>query len=109
MRTAAELLACVLLAIALTSCGGGSSTPPNNSGSGSGSASAPSITVQPANQTVPLGQSATFSVTATGAAPLSYQWQKNGANISGATGASYTTPPVTNADNGAQFKAVVSN
>ena len=109
MRTPAELLACILLAIALTSCGGGSSTPPNNSGSGSGSASAPSITVQPANQTVPLGQSATFSVTATGAAPLSYQWQKNGANISGATGASYTTPPVTNADNGSNFRVVVTN
>ena len=50
-----------------------------------------------------------FSVTATGTGPLSYQWQRNGTSISGATGASYTTPPVTNADNGAQFKVIVSN
>ena len=52
----------------------------------------PSITTQPANQTVSVGQTATFSVTATGTAPLSYQWQKNQVNIAGATSASYTTP-----------------
>ena len=56
---------------------------------------APTITTQPANQTVNAGQTATFSVTATGTAPLSYQWQKNGANITGATSASYTTPMTT--------------
>src|ERR1700681_2883886 len=39
---------------------------------------APSITVQPASQTVTVGQSATFSVTCTGMAPLNYQWSKNG-------------------------------
>jgi len=38
------------------------------------------------------GQTASFSVAATGTAPLSYQWQKNGANIAGATSAGYTTP-----------------
>ena len=43
------------------------------------------------------------------AAPLSYQWQKNGANISGATASSYTTPPTTAGDNGATFRCVVSN
>ena len=71
--------------------------------------SAPAITAQPSSQTVAVGQTATFSVTATGMAPLSYQWQKNGTNISGATAASYTTPPVAKPDNGAQFKVVVSN
>jgi len=69
----------------------------------------PSITVQPVNQTVIAGQSATFSVTATGAAPLSYQWQKNGAAIGGATSSSYTSPATTNADNGSQFTVRVSN
>jgi len=69
----------------------------------------PSITTQPANQTVTLGQTATFTVVATGAALLSYQWQKNGAAISGATSASYTTLATTSADNGAQFVVVVSN
>jgi hypothetical protein len=70
---------------------------------------APTITTQPANQSVTLGQTATFSVTATGTAPLSYQWQKNSANISGATAASFTTPATVATDNGAKFDVVVSN
>ena len=70
---------------------------------------APTITTQPANQTVKTGQTATFAVVASGTAPRSYQWQKNGANISGATSASYTTPATTSADNGSTFKVVVSN
>jgi hypothetical protein len=71
--------------------------------------SAPSITAQPGNRTVVAGQTASFSVTATGTAPLSYQWRKNGAAIGGATSASYTTPATTTADNGALFSVVVSN
>src|SRR6266567_2424808 len=70
---------------------------------------APSITTQPTSQTVIAGQTASFSVVATGTAPLSYQWQKNGAAISGATSSSYTTPAATTSDNGAQFTAAVSN
>ena len=69
----------------------------------------PSITTQPANQTVTAGQTATFSVAATGTAPLSYQWRQNGANISGAIAASYTTPSTTSANNGATFDVIVSN
>lgn len=75
----------------------------------SGQPSAPSITTQPANQTVTVGQTATFSVSATGTAPLSYQWQKSGTGITGATSASYTTPPTTIADSGGQFSVIVSN
>ena len=70
---------------------------------------APSITTQPANQTVNAGQTASFSVVATGTTPLSYQWQENGSNISGATSASYTTPVTTTADNGEQFRVVIGN
>jgi Bacterial Ig domain/IPT/TIG domain/Purple acid Phosphatase, N-terminal domain/Immunoglobulin I-set domain len=70
---------------------------------------APTITTQPANQTVTAGQTATFTVTATGTAPLAYQWQKNGANIAGATAASYTAPATTTADSGSTFAVVVSN
>ena len=70
---------------------------------------APSITSQPGNQTVTAGQTATFSVSATGTAPLSYQWRKNGANISGATSSSYTTPATTTADSGSTFSVVVTN
>src|SRR5207253_2050984 len=69
----------------------------------------PSIATQPTNQTVTIGQTATFTVVATGTAPLSYQWQKNGTAISGATSASYTTAATTSSDNGAQFVVVVSN
>ncbi len=69
----------------------------------------PVITAEPSNVTVTAGQAATFSVGATGTAPLSYQWQKNGATIAGATASSYTTPVTTSADNGATFLAVVSN
>ncbi|MBZ5660252.1 MAG: MBG domain-containing protein [Acidobacteriia bacterium] len=69
----------------------------------------PSITTQPASQTVNEGQTATFSVAATGSAPLSYQWQSNGSNIAGATSSSYTTPATTALDGGTRFTVVVSN
>jgi hypothetical protein len=46
---------------------------------------------------------------AAGTAPLAYQWQKNGANIAGATSSSYTTPATTAADSGSKFGVVVSN
>src|SRR5207253_10412460 len=46
---------------------------------------APSITTRPASQTVTVGQTATFSVVATGTAPLSYRWMKDGTTIFGAT------------------------
>jgi hypothetical protein len=70
---------------------------------------APSITMQSASQTVTAGQTATFFVTASGAAPLSYQWNKNGTSISGAISATYTTPAAATSDNGSQFTVVVSN
>lgn len=70
---------------------------------------APYITTQPVNQTVSAGQTATFSVTASGTAPLSYQWQMNGSNISNATAASYTTPVTTAANSGETFRVVISN
>jgi alpha-tubulin suppressor-like RCC1 family protein len=50
----------------------------------------PTITIQPANQTVIAGASLTLSVTATGAGPLTYQWSKNGTAISGATSPSFS-------------------
>ena len=77
--------------------------------SGSSSLAAPTISTQPGNQTVVAGQSATFAVTAGGTAPMSYQWQKNGASIAGATSASYTTPATTTTDSGSTFRVVVSN
>jgi hypothetical protein len=70
---------------------------------------APAITTQPASSTVTSPGAATFSVVATGTAPLTYQWQRNGVAIPGATGATYTLDPSAVTDNGAQFAVVVSN
>ncbi|VVB56435.1 SdrD B-like domain protein [uncultured archaeon] len=70
---------------------------------------APIITTQPANQAVKVGKNATFTVVAIGTKPLSYQWRKNGVNITGATNPSYTTPPTTMPDNGSTFDVAVTN
>jgi hypothetical protein len=70
---------------------------------------APAIASQPIGQTVNVGQSAAFSVSATGAAPLSYQWNKNSAAINGATSSSYSTPATAITDNAAQFTVMVSD
>ncbi|MCX8520331.1 MAG: DUF1566 domain-containing protein, partial [Rhodoferax sp.] len=59
--------------------------------------------------TVTDGQTATFTVVATGTQPLRYQWTRNDTAIPNATGSSYTTPATTVADNGAFFSVVVSN
>jgi len=82
-------------------------------GSGLGSTettnSAPTITTQPANATVTIGQSASFAVSATGTGALSYQWRQNSVNIPGATLTGYTTPAATAAESGSTFDVVVSN
>ncbi len=69
----------------------------------------PVIGQHPANSVVTAGQSATFSVSASGTPPLSYQWQRDGTNIAGATAATYTLASTTLADNGARFRCTVSN
>lgn len=75
----------------------------------------PAITGQPANQSVGQGVSASFTVTATGIPSPAYQWQvstNSGSTwspVSGATGATYATPPTTSGDNNSQFRCVVSN
>ena len=68
----------------------------------------PTITSQPVSQSVKVGQTATFKIVASGAAPLSYQWKKNGTNV-GTNAASYTTPAITMADNKAKISVVVTN
>jgi len=68
----------------------------------------PSITTQPQAISLNIGQTANFSVSATGSAPLSYQWQKNGVNISGATSNTYSISNVQTSHAGT-YRAVVSN
>ena len=82
----------------------------SDNGDSSGNApQAPKITTQPAAQSISVGKTATFSVTATGTAPLAYQWQRSGTAITGATASSYTTPAAATADNGASFEVTVTN
>ena len=75
---------------------------------------APAITTHPAAQVVNAGSDATFSVTATGTTPT-YQWQRstNGgttfADLAGETGDTLIRTAVSLADNGHQFRVVVSN
>jgi len=112
-------LACLLLvAMTVTACGGGGSsgdgststtTAPTPDPTPAPSATAPSITTQPANASTTAGGTVTFTVAASGTAPITYQWQKNGTAISGATDSSYTTPAVQAADDGAIFTVVVTN
>jgi len=69
----------------------------------------PSILVQPENQTANSGQFATFSVSATGLRPLSYQWYRNGSAIAGATNSNYATGALSFSDYGRKFFVTVSN
>ncbi|MGB0035026.1 MAG: hypothetical protein WBP79_06090 [Candidatus Acidiferrales bacterium] len=70
---------------------------------------APGIVTQPADRTVTVGQTATFSVVASGTAPLSYVWQKGTTNIPNSNSANYTTPMTTMADDGTTFRVIVTN
>ncbi len=63
---------------------------------------------QPSNVTAAIGQTATFSVTASGTGPLTYQWKKNGTAIPSATAATYTTPTLALVDTGATYVCEVT-
>src|SRR5947207_2390622 len=86
------LLTLLLLGLTLSGCGGSDASP---SAQSPVNPVAPAITTQPASQMVSAGQTATFTVAATGTAPVSYQWQMNGTAIGGATAASYPPPATT--------------
>jgi uncharacterized delta-60 repeat protein len=68
----------------------------------------PVIVDQPASQSRELGQSVTFSVTANGTGPLAYQWSKDNALLSGATGSALTLTNLQAGDAGT-YRVVVSN
>jgi hypothetical protein len=91
--------------VLLVACGGGN----HGASATAPSSSAPVITNQPSDQTVSAGQAATFTVTATGAGPLTYQWQRNASPIAGAMAPSYTTAATTLGDSGSSFAVVVTN
>ncbi|MBK8944250.1 MAG: T9SS type A sorting domain-containing protein [Ignavibacteriae bacterium] len=69
----------------------------------------PLITSQPQDAILkPTGQTATFSVTAIGNAPLTYQWYRNNSALSGATSSSYTTPVLTLGFNNNTYKCIIT-
>src|SRR4029079_9005025 len=69
---------------------------------------APSFTSQPASQIVLTGGTAIFSAVAAGTAPISYQWNKNGIQISGATSSTLTLTNVQSSD-AANYTLTASN
>ena len=71
-------------------------------------ATVPLIQSQPANQSAPAGGSASFSVTANGAAPLAYQWLFNGTNLANATNATLSLANVQAANVG-NYSVVITN
>ncbi|MBI4658087.1 MAG: immunoglobulin domain-containing protein [Verrucomicrobia bacterium] len=68
----------------------------------------PVIVSSPQNQTVPAGSAVTFTVTASGSAPLVFQWMKDGTVIAGATNATFTLTNAQAADTGS-YTVAVSN
>jgi glucose/arabinose dehydrogenase/PKD repeat protein len=70
---------------------------------------APVITQHPVNQTAFATDNASFMVSSGGSAPLTYQWQREGVDIAGATDATYTLTGATLADDGAHFRCRVTN
>ena len=68
----------------------------------------PAIVNPPADATIVAGNTVSFSVTASGTAPLNYQWRKNGTPISGATTATLTLANVATAD-AATYSVVIGN
>lgn len=112
-----------LVLLALVACGGGGSDNPAPAGGGSNNsappppppaATAPAITTQPVAQSVTVPEPATFSVIASGTAPLAYQWRSstdgtNWTDIAGATGTSYATGTSDVGMNSRYYSVVVSN
>lgn len=96
----------LLSALTLSGCGGGSGSPSKTEATTI--VVSPSIIDHPADQSVLSGESTTFQVLAEGSQPLSYQWQRDGVDIPGATSPSYTTPPLTTGDD-ALFSVTVIN
>lgn len=80
----------------------------NKNGSNVNSITPPSITTQPTNQVGCLGYKSSFSVVgaAGSGGTLTYQWMKNGIDISGATSSTYTIYSVTTADTGTEIYSV---
>ena len=94
------LFLAICAGLLLMSCSNG-----NPAGAGN---SAPTITTQPASQSVNEGSSVSLSVVATGDPAPTYQWQKDGVDIAGATSATYTIASATGANSGS-YRVIATN
>jgi hypothetical protein len=74
-----------------------------------GTNSLPVFVQPPASQTVAVGATATFTATVVGAPTINYQWKKDGVDISGATGTSYSVPSTYYTDGGHQYSLAATN
>ena len=95
-----------LLCLALAGCGGDANPPLAET--------VPVVLTQPADQSTVVGNAASFSVAATGAVPLAYQWASSVDGIAftaiaGATGTSYSTGATALSQSGSFYRVVVSN
>lgn len=70
---------------------------------------APAVVGHPKGGTVSPGATFTLRVTAGGADPFFYQWQRDGVDIPGATESTYVAGPLALADDGATYRVIVSN
>ena len=70
--------------------------------------SAPIILTQPASQSVVIGGNASFSISATGPAPLYYHWEQNGTNLPGATNATLSITNVLFSQSGYYYSVNVT-
>ncbi len=95
----AGIIALTVIAGAMVGCGG----------SGTSGIVAPTITSQPQSITVTDGQTAMFSVAATGSTPLSYQWLRNGQQISNGQDTNYIIPAAQYGQSGTIYSVVVFN
>ena len=98
---------CSGLIVLASGCGGGGSNAPASTTSTTPIVP-PAITAQPVDLSVPMGLTATYSVTATGTAPQ-YQWSRNGVAIPGANQSQYVTPATGFGDTGASFTVTATN
>jgi hypothetical protein len=99
------VLAAMFSVMGLGGCSGGFQ---GGTGAAPTAESAPKLT-HPSSVTVVVGQTATFTVVASGSGPFTYQWFENGVAIAGAREASYTTSATEASQSGAVFTVVVSN
>ena len=102
------VFAALLSVLGLSGCSGGFQGSTPGSSSTGGQSSSIKVT-QPVSVTVVVGQTATFSVTATGTGPLPISGCENGMPITGATGSTYTTSATAAGQSGTVFTVVVTN